>query len=67
MSVWRVYGRTEYAEPLTERGMISASSRELALELVGDRYGDGWVELVLVPEDGIQWIIGPSVAAEVPS
>ena len=47
----RVYGRTEYAEPLVELG---------ALDDAGDArvaYEGDWVELVTFPEDAIRWII----------
>lgn len=60
VSAWRVYGRTEYAEPLTERGRIEAESAEAASEISLAAYPAAWVELVLVPEQGMHWIIGPS-------
>jgi hypothetical protein len=47
----RVYGRTEYAEPLVELGTADEGSGVLA-----SHEGD-WVELVTFPEDAIQWII----------
>jgi hypothetical protein len=47
----RVYGRTEYAEPLVELGTADDGSAVLAA------YQEDWVELVTFPEDSIQWII----------
>ncbi len=47
----RVYGRTEYAEPLVELGTIDDESNVRAA-YVGD-----WVELVTFPEVAMQWII----------
>ena len=46
----RVYGRTEYAEPLVELGIVEDEEPRAAFD------GD-WVELVAVPEAAIHWII----------
>jgi hypothetical protein len=47
----RVYGRTEYAEPLTELGTIDDESDVRAA------FEGNWVELVTFPEVAMQWII----------
>jgi len=47
----RVYGRTEYAEPLAELGTADEGS-DLRAAYAGD-----WVELAVFPEDAIHWII----------
>jgi hypothetical protein len=47
----RVYGRTEYAEPLVEVGIAEDVSD------VRSAYRGDWVELVAFPEDAIQWIV----------
>jgi hypothetical protein len=47
----RVYGRTEYAEPLVELGTAEADSDVRAA------YEGEWVELVAFPDEAIQWII----------
>jgi hypothetical protein len=47
----RVYGRTEYAEPLVELGTADDGSD------VRSAYEGDWVELVTFPEDAIQWIV----------
>jgi hypothetical protein len=47
----RVYGRTEYAEPLVELGTADHDSD------VGNVYAGEWVELVAFPEDAVHWII----------
>jgi hypothetical protein len=47
----RVYGRTEYAEPLVELGTVDDSSD------VRSAYDGEWVELVAFPEEAIHWII----------
>jgi hypothetical protein len=47
----RVYGRTEYAEPLVELGVVDADSD------VRGAYEGEWVELVAFPEEAIHWVI----------
>lgn len=47
----RVYGRTEYAEPLVELGSAGA------VDEARDVHGGGWLELVTFPEGAIHWII----------
>ncbi len=55
-----VYGRTEYAEPLTERGTAEAGDAVLA------SCPGPWVELVAFPRDAVHWIVrdGEDVADE---
>jgi hypothetical protein len=47
----RVYGRTEYAEPLVELGTVDDASD------VRGAYDGEWVELVAFREDAMHWII----------
>ena len=47
----RVYGRTEYAEPLVELGTADDSSDVRAT------YDGEWVELVAFREHAMHWII----------
>ena len=54
----RVFGRTEYAEPLTEVGITEGMVDVLA-EFQGD-----WVELVAFPELAIHWITHDGVEVE---
>jgi hypothetical protein len=53
-----VFGRTEYAEPLTERGTAAAGDDVL------DAYRDAWVELVAFPRSAVHWIIRDSEDAD---
>lgn len=53
-----VFGRTEYAEPLTERG--AAPTVDDVLET---RPGS-WVELVAFPRNAVHWIIRDGEDAE---
>jgi len=46
-----VFGRTEYAEPLTERGVAAAGDDLLAA------YPEPWVELVAFPRSAVHWIV----------
>jgi hypothetical protein len=47
----RVYGRTEYAEPLVELGTVDDGTDVRAA------YDGEWVELVAVPDAAIHWVI----------
>jgi len=47
----RVYGRTDYAEPLVELGTVDDATDVRAV------YDGEWIELVAFPEDAIHWII----------
>lgn len=58
MERYRVLGRTAYAEPLEHRGTVEAADDGGAAEAALDRFGDRWVELVLVPERAVHWVIG---------
>ena len=51
MTLLRVYGRTEYAEPLVELGSAGGEGD------LRDEYDGHWVELVAFPETAIHWII----------
>ena len=53
-----VFGRTEYAEPLSEVGMAAATKDVLAA------YPGPWVELVAFPRSAVHWIIRDSEDAE---
>ena len=54
----RVYGRTEYAEPLAELGVVEDG------EDVPGAYEGEWVELVAFPEEAIHWIIRDGESVE---
>ncbi len=53
-----VFGRTEYAEPLTQLGEAEGGEDVLAT------YRDQWVELVTVPRSAVHWIIRDGEDAE---
>jgi hypothetical protein len=47
----RLYGRTDYAEPLVELGTVDDATD------VRGANDDEWIELVAFPEQAIHWII----------
>ena len=53
-----VFGRTEYAEPLTDRGEAGAGEDVLAT------HPGEWVELVAFPSSAVHWIIRDGEDAE---
>jgi hypothetical protein len=59
---YRVFGRTEYPEPLEFQGTVMAAGDDAATTAALERHGRRWVELVLIPERSINWILGPSPA-----
>jgi hypothetical protein len=59
---YRVFGRTEYAEPLEFRGTVSTADQEAASAEALRRFGGGWVELVLLPERSIHWVLREEAA-----
>ena len=58
MERYRVFGRTEYPEPLEFQGTVTAAGDEAAASAALDRHGRRWVELVLIPERAINWVLG---------
>jgi hypothetical protein len=58
MRRYRVFGRTEYAEPLEFRGTVAAADNDAAVRATLERFGHAWVELVLLPERSIRWVPG---------
>lgn len=50
---YMVFGRTEYAEPLSLVSTVEAAGQPDLHDL---GVGTGWLELVLVPADEIIWI-----------
>ena len=53
-----MFGRTEYPEPLEFQGTVTAPGDEAAASAAMDRHGRRWVELVLIPERAINWVLG---------
>jgi hypothetical protein len=59
---YRVLGRTAYPDPLELQGVVDAADDAAAAAAALDRFGDRWVELVLLPERAVHWVLGPPAA-----
>ena len=57
MNDYLVFGRTEYSEPVEHKGNLQAADDEEARRLAVERFGEEWVELVLVREHEIHWVM----------
>lgn len=62
MTAYLVFGRTEFEAPLAQQGTLDADDAASAREAARERFGDGWVELTLVPTEDVRWIVGPDPA-----
>lgn len=58
MMRWMVFGRREYAEPLRQEGVVEAAEVSEASGTAVETHGLDWVEMVLVPESAIRWVMG---------
>jgi hypothetical protein len=58
MNDYMVFARTEYSEPVEHRGNIQAADDGEAKKLAVERFGEEWLELVLVPERDVHWVMG---------
>ena len=60
MAGFLVFGRSRYDEPLQQVGRLDeevGTSSATAAELARDRFADGLIELSLVPEADITWVM----------
>jgi hypothetical protein len=62
---WFVFARREYDQPVARRAAIDAGDVDAATALARERFGD-WLEVRLVPEESVRWIIGPLPAERLP-
>lgn len=60
-----VFARREYDQPVARRAAIEAPDAEAAAEQAREGFGD-WLEVRLVPEASVRWIIGPLPAEQLP-
>jgi hypothetical protein len=56
MDNYLIFARTEYDEPLEHRGDLEAADDDEARRLAIERFGEEWLELVLIPEREIHWV-----------
>ena len=59
-----MFARAEYAEPLELKGSVRAAGDRAAADLALRRFGRDWVELVLLPEREIHWVLRPEGSGE---
>lgn len=58
-SIWHVYARRKYEEPLYEIGTVMADDIELAKVYARSIYDEfSWVEMVIVPRASVVTVIG---------
>jgi hypothetical protein len=57
VATYRVFGRAAYADPLRELGALAAEDAERARGDSLERFGEGLIELTLVPEAEVVWIL----------
>jgi hypothetical protein len=60
-----VFARREYDQPVARRAVIVADDAEAGAAQARERFGD-WLEVRLVPEDSVRWIVGPLPAEKLP-
>ena len=65
MENYLVFARTDYDEPLEYRGNLEAADDEGADRLAIERFGEEWLELVLIPEREIHWVQREEAEVEV--
>jgi hypothetical protein len=54
---YHVFGRTAYDQPLRELELLAAGDDAQARSESLKRYGEGLIELSLVPEDDVVWVL----------
>ena len=60
-----VFARREYDEPVSRQAVIDADGAAEASAQVRERFGD-WLEVRLVPEQRVRWIVGPLAPEQLP-
>jgi hypothetical protein len=60
-----VFARSEYDQPVSRQGVVEADDAGAAGEEARERFGDR-LEVRLVPEDAVRWIVGPLPAEKLP-
>ena len=64
MPGYLVFARDRYEEPLELHGRVEASGDAAAAAAAPDELGEGgWIEVQLVPEAAIRWVVGGRAAA----
>ena len=64
MVTYLVFGRTDYTKPLHQLGVLEAQNAGQAPNDSVERFGSGWVELSLVAETDVVWLLRGAEDAE---
>lgn len=59
-----VVARRQYAEALSYQGMLEAAGEQDPGALAKERFGEHWLELVLLPAQTVCWVLGPDTTVE---
>lgn len=57
MARFLAFGRHEFDQPLTQVGAVFGDDAAQAVEVVARRLGEDWVELTLIPDTEVRWVI----------
>jgi len=60
MARYLIFTRTRYEDPLALEGDLEAPDDDAAAEAARSEFGEGTVEVQLVPQDAVRWIVRPS-------
>ena len=66
MASYKIFARSHYEDPLELQGELDADGDEAALEAARSSLAGEWIEVQLVPDDAIQWIVRPGTAQTEP-
>ena len=64
MERYLVFARTRYEEPLSQEGILEVDVGDDAAARATERFGDHWLELVLIPTSALSWVPMGEVEAE---
>ena len=57
MTEYLVFAKDAFEQDLTHRGSVSGTDRDAAREAALHRFGTSWVEMKLIPEGAIRWVL----------
>jgi hypothetical protein len=61
MARYLIFARDRYEEPLELHGTLDADGDDAATQAARGALGDGdWIEIQLVPEAAIRWVVQPA-------
>jgi hypothetical protein len=59
-----VFARTRYEEPLSQEGTLEVDTGDDAAARARERFGDHWLELVLISVGALSWVPTGATVAE---